>query len=418
MNLPSSPAWTIPGRYSNSNKNLSPGPGQYNPGLMKFENSPGFRIGTSNRTGFQKSFTPGPGAYAPAAAKWPTSPGYSCGKGNRLSLGKSESPGPGTYNCRSFLVTVGGKIGKSSRTALDSAEKMSKTPGPGSYLTPSKIVEGPRFSMTNRRPSSAKSVNPGPGAYRVDFNWTTTKENSPCYRIGSAGRSTITNLSSGPGPGRYSVESLLNGPKWAFGTSGRNYSGSRNQSPGPGSYSIMNKWISSGYTIQGRYKNLKEFNPPGPGAYSPSFNKDKSSAWTMGRSARSTFQGKFMSPGPGAYIDSSTLSKTLGVFSRAARSTFQSQKLAVPGPGHYSSTFIEKAPAYSMRGRSANIQQNRAPGPGQYSCMYDTRAASAGWTFGRARRGKDLIGMGPGPGAYTLQSTIGNVPSYSNKNHS
>jgi hypothetical protein len=312
-------------------------------------------------------------------------------------------------------MTVGGKIGTSDRKSW---ENTTKTPGPGAYLIGSKIVEGPKFSIVGRRPDSARSAGPGPGSYLVEFNGTTCKENSPCFRIGSAERASLNRSVMSPGPGRYQLSSTLQGPKWVFGTSGKSLneklikSGGLNV-PGPGSYSTGRSWLGQGYTIQGRYQPSSTFKSPGPGSYSPSAaNKEKASAWSMGRAVRGAMNGRQASPGPGAYSETNTLSKTLGVFSRAARSAFPSSRINGPGPGQYLCQSLDRAPAYSIRGRTASGTRDNVPGPGQYSQSYSSKSFSNGWTFTREKRGKDLQAFGPGPGSYSLLSSIGNIPSY------
>jgi hypothetical protein len=114
--ITSSPAWSILGRKQDQIKNNIPGPGSYEPKeTTTKESSPGFRLGTSKRNG---SITP------------------------------DTIPGPGTYQAKStFISKTPAVFGTGKRPELS---KPSQAPGPGSYELPTKIQEGPRFSLYGR----------------------------------------------------------------------------------------------------------------------------------------------------------------------------------------------------------------------------------------------------------------------------
>ena len=53
------------------------------------------------------------------------------------------------------------------------------------------------------------------------------------------------------------------------------------------------------------------------------------------------------------------------------------------------------------------------PGPGNYNNMTDTKKSSPNYGFGSSTR-KEMKKLDvPGPGAYRLNSTVGDVPAYS-----
>lgn len=118
----SSPAWSILGRKKEEIKNSIPGPGTYQPKETSTkETSPGFRLGTSTRNG---AITP------------------------------NSIPGPGTYQSKSTLENKTTAVfGTGKRPELS---KPSQAPGPGSYELPTKIQEGPKFSLYGR-PSDRKN---------------------------------------------------------------------------------------------------------------------------------------------------------------------------------------------------------------------------------------------------------------------
>lgn len=120
--IASSPAWSILGRKTKEIKNTIPGPGTYQPKETSTrETSPGYRLGTSKRNG----------AIIPNAV-----------------------PGPGSYQAKSTLENKTPAVfGTGKRPELS---KPSQAPGPGSYELPTKMQEGPMFSLYGR-PSDRKN---------------------------------------------------------------------------------------------------------------------------------------------------------------------------------------------------------------------------------------------------------------------
>ncbi len=96
---------------------------------------------------------PGPGNYE-AGTKVGEGPKYTMG--DKRDDRYNENPGPGQYEAdelRAKGLTMGGKIQDRAPEDL---------PGPGNYDQRSKVGEGPKYSMYDRRDDKYND-NPGPG---------------------------------------------------------------------------------------------------------------------------------------------------------------------------------------------------------------------------------------------------------------
>ena len=125
-----------------SAKNV-PGPFEYNPD--KLHSKANIRFGTSNREGSRsRSNTPGPGAYHP---------------------GFLDKPAAAKF-----------RVGTSLRRPLSASNNY---PGPGNYQIPSKLVEGPRHSMSGRSDQRNGSRSPGPGTYSPEVSLIKERAASP-----------------------------------------------------------------------------------------------------------------------------------------------------------------------------------------------------------------------------------------------
>lgn len=94
-----------------------------------------------------------------------------------------------------------------------------------------------------------------------------------------------------------------------------------------------------------------------------------------------------MVPAPGTYTPNETVTRRAGpMISMGARTVTETKKMAIPGPGTYVSS-LEKV-----------------------------RLAAPSFGFGSSKRpdisGKKGKFMTPGPGSYTVPSTIADVPAY------
>ncbi len=144
------PQYTIKQKYPEKIE-PTPGPGIYDP-VIKEER--GITIGTKPiEKGFEDA--PGPGEYD-ASYKIKEGPKYSIGVKRADEI--EATPGPGEYEHiekEGKGVTIGERRG---------APEQPQGPAPGDYEIKSSIIEGPQYSMYERRPD-VKEPTPGPGEY-------------------------------------------------------------------------------------------------------------------------------------------------------------------------------------------------------------------------------------------------------------
>jgi len=153
---------------------------------------------------------------------------------------------------------------------------------------------------------------------------------------------------------------MRNGAKWGFGSEVRKgpIESARKNSPGPGGYNLESMAFSTKprFFVGEKLKTAKDVtNTPGVGSYNPSPEKTK---------------------------------KTL--------------------------------PSYSMKaklGSSLVDEKNTVPGAGTYEMNMNTKKAAPKFGFGSSTRNplKPNTTV-PGPGAYRVPSTIGDVPAYAMPN--
>ena len=120
-------------KLDNTSNLATPGPGQYSQDNRTKHSAPGWKMGTSHRTG------------------------------NRDNLG----PGPGQYNSMNTLGSAPRYTFRIKTTNLADPTKTICSPGPGNY-TPSFLgSKTPSYSMRIRPQSSKTESNPGPGHYAL-----------------------------------------------------------------------------------------------------------------------------------------------------------------------------------------------------------------------------------------------------------
>lgn len=143
------PEYSILGKYKNKLESL-PGPGDYD---YELKTNSGYTMGAKFSDWKSEEF-PGPGAYDSKFQK----------EGVQYSMyGKRETkfeqtPGPGDYEMikeQPKGITIGQK---------QSAKRVEDLPGPGEYTTKTYIVEGPQYSMYQKRDKKVENT-PGPGLY-------------------------------------------------------------------------------------------------------------------------------------------------------------------------------------------------------------------------------------------------------------
>jgi hypothetical protein len=268
-------------RYQNK-KNLTPGPGQYQP-TSKLGEAPRFTIG-SKTDYFDPSMTnvsPGPGNYTPNYKSQQKTLAYSMsaktiktkcvitpGPGNyNVITDKAENahsykfgteekmpdnmkmtkniPGPGNYDTTKQLGDGCPKItfSKSSR----SEKTRSVTPGPGRYDVKGKLgTEGPKIHISSVKPDVMTSrmarIVPGPGQYNITLD---NRSKTPTCRIGTSKREGINkHLECLPGPGQYNsteyfaLSKTPKAPSWQMGSSKRQPINKTTNLPGPGNYTV------------------------------------------------------------------------------------------------------------------------------------------------------------------------------------
>ena len=88
----------------------------------------------------------------------------------------------------------------------------------------------------------------------------------------------------------------------------------------------------------------------------------------------------------------------------------------VPGPGNYDPDYKSVQPTlpkFSIKGRYPDARRMEVPGPGTYQKGFGDKLASPSFGFGRGPQRTPLVRSGvPGPGAYRVPVSIGNVLSY------
>lgn len=93
----------------------------------------------------------------------------------------------------------------------------------------------------------------------------------------------------------------------------------------------------------------------------------------------------------------------------------------MPGAGSYDPSpekTKKQLPSYSMKQKlgSSLLTNNKNPAPGHYEAHLNNKSTAPKFGFGSSTRAA-LKGMNvPGPGAYKLNSSIGDVPTYAMPN--
>ena len=121
--------------------------------------------------------------------------------------------------------------------------------------------------------------------------------------MGSSLRQTVIHAAPTPGPGTYTVPSVIGETsKWGFGSNKRD-SSRLNKSPGPGAYEITPRRDPRAFSLVARrtlsLEKTKEV--PGPGTYSPMRTYD-SLRFSVSKSIRQPLSFQTAGPGPGAYF--------------------------------------------------------------------------------------------------------------------
>ena len=202
------------------------------------------------------------------------------------------------------------------------------------------------------------------------------------------------------------------------------------QNVGPLSYTATNanKKAEPRWSMGAKIKDVDKRYSPSPQAYDLKQHTigNNSTKWGFGTEKRKDISTKSLSPGPGAYTTKSMS------FDIEKPKFFMGEKIKplkpntnVPGPQQYDpkpETIKKQLPSFSMKQKlgSSLTSTSIAPGPGNYNIALQTKKQAPSYGFGSSTRetGKKTNLNVPGPGAYKLKSSIGDVPDYSIPNRS
>lgn len=331
-----------------------PGPANYKP-LKKSNSCFYYSFGLKTKPK-ERDITPGPGNYNIRQEKALKKPSYIFGREKREERNMiRKTPGPGKYEYNADPVRVhhpNFSFGSERRGRSDGFI----TPGPGNYKHKIFIGENESRKSTIGIKYNLKSlggtITPGPGHYKdtkVDFYRT----KSPNYKLGTDKRKTSfkqkTDDYCTPGPGQYNDTDKvkyvrIRNPSWKIGTSVRKgLSYTEDCVPGVGNYTISGTpgkgKPNYSMRIKGKMSNNDE-DVPGPGQYkNEKMNLYKKyPSWKIGTSQRD-----------------SELIRTI--------------KQGYPGPGNYGHKTISDffSPKYRF-GKQKRLKgyEKDTPGPGQY----------------------------------------------------
>lgn len=167
---------------------------------------------------------------------------------------------------------------------------------------------------------------------------------------------------------------------------------------------------------------------PSPSAYNLTRHTigNNGNKWGFGSEVRKGLMSKSLSPGPGAYTTKSV------AFDIEKPRFFMGEKIKdlknhtqVPGPQQYDPNYKSSKkgmPSYPMGIKlgSSLGKGTIGPGPGNYQFTLSNKKKAPQFGFGSSTRdsGTGIKLNSPGPGAYRLKSSIGDVPDYAIPNRS
>ena len=226
-----------------------------------------------------------------------------------------QTPGPGDYEEvveKKEGITIGQKLKDKDIELL---------PGPGNYEERSYILDGPQYSIHQRRDERIEQT-PGPG----DYEEIEIKKEG--YTIGQ--KLTEKEAEEIPGPGNYEGKTYI--------TDGVKYSMYQRrderieQTPGPGDYEdIIEK---KGGIIIGQKLTEKEAEEiPGPGNYEERNYITDGAKYSIYQRRDERIE---QTPGPGDYEDIEEKSKGIIIAERLN----QKEAEEIPGPGNYEEKII------------------------------------------------------------------------------
>ncbi|CAI2384789.1 unnamed protein product [Moneuplotes crassus] len=355
----------------------TPGPGDYE---SKELGSKGVTIGTKlKERGIEEM--PGPGNYEDRS-HIQDGPQYSMYQ--RRDQKVEQTPGPGDYE---DIKTKGKSVTMGQKFATKAPEDI---PGPGNYEDKSHILDGPQYSMYQKREQRIEQT-PGPG----DYENLQKKEKG--VTIGQKFKEK--GIEEMPGPGNYEGKShIQEGPQYSM---YERRDQKIDQTPGPGDYEeSIHK--GKGVTISQKFKQREIEDMPGPGNYEERSRIQEGPQYSMYSKREQKIEH---TPGPGDYEDIKTKGKSITMSQKFATKEIED----MPGPGNYEGkSHIQEGPQYSMyQKREQRVEQT--PGPGDY---YEPEHKTQGVTIGAKFKARDPEDV-PGPGNYEGISHIQDGPQYS-----
>ena len=317
-NRPSSCKYTMRQKPYPKERELTPGPGNYNLRVPAHLVVPSYRFGhekKGNMDFVHLRFVPGPGNYEfKADALHLRHPKFSFGKEIRGVYPSQKTPGPGQYEFARFIGKEGPKITISEKYKNFDKLGNNYVPGPGQYneINPNKYrPKTPAYKIgTGKRRGLYDDLEyPGPGQYGPDKSTNLVRPKTPSWKIGTSLRPNLNGAERGvPGVGNYDItKGLGNGPKYSMVGKG-NTGNAQNGVPGPGQYNETNavfvknpSWkIGTGQRGDDLRKAVRD-GYPGPGMYE-FFDKTKIKApeYRFGKQKRGYIKNNDF-PGPGQY---------------------------------------------------------------------------------------------------------------------
>ena len=320
---------------------------------------------------------------------------------------------------QTMQYNIAWSMGKARRNSLTD-KHASQMPGPGIYkqINQENVKKAnPKWSIKGKYPTGLKSLDgPGPGQYSDDFK----KHNSPNYTFGGKRAQTKrSNGYDGPGPGTYQSPSTFGKKGGYVGVKAK--AEKKFQGPGPGSYAMGTTFTKGfGMSFGGGKRSTANLNHslhmPGPGAYDPlsDFGRKIHGAG-FGSGKRGNLEGKHDHPGPGSYKVNESIYRDPKAASMKGRPQITKVDHR-PGPGHYVSKSLHQSPAYSMgvKGKARKLGTEENPPPGSYNPEYTKIKHSVpGVNFGSPSKEVKGDNSMPGPGQYSLRTTVGSEgPAY------
>ena len=295
-----------------------------------------------------------------------------------------QTPGPGDYNepeKEKKGVTIGKRIAD---------KKVEDLPAPGQYESKSALVEGPQYSIYQKRDQKIEQT-PGPG----DYNQPDKEQKG--VTIGK--RLVDKKVEDLPAPGQYEARSTIQeGPQYSI---YQKRDQKIEQTPGPGDYNQPEK-EQKGVTIGKRINDKKVEDLPAPGQYEARSTIQEGPQYSIYQKRDQKIE---QTPGPGDYNQPEREQKGVTIGQRIADRKIED----LPAPGQYSTkSALVEGPQYSIyQKREQKIEQT--PGPGDYN---QPENEQKGVTIGKRIADKKVEDL-PAPGQYATKSHIVEGPQYS-----